>query len=242
MLGKAMGISSPTASAVATLVIVLSLCDGMSCGHMSLRRCNATFDRFIAVENDKWARAVSKAASYKTSELFPAPDHDWHNDVFNITEKDVIDLGPHNISLCLFGPPCGDFSKLRLLTAGGGDPRPGLRGKNGKKFRQCIVILGWVLKHNPNCEFMCECVDFRDMKDDWDEVCRALGKPEMVNSEVYSFTKRSRAYWNNLVYLSPGGLPTDWPPMDPDTCMMEGRTVQRYMAHGKQCVRPIEHS
>ena len=242
LLGKAMGISSPTASAMATLLIVLSLCDGMSCGHMSLRRCDATFDRFIAVENDKWAQAVSKATSYKTSEHFPVPDHGWHNDIFNITEKDVIDLGPNNITLCLFGPPCGDFSKLRLLTAGGGDPRPGLRGENGKKFRQCITVLGWVLKHNPNCEFMCECVDFRDMKDDWDEICRALGKPEMVNSAVYSFTKRSRAYWHNLAYLSPGGLPTDWPLMDPDTCMMEGRTVQRYIAHGKQCVRPIGHS
>jgi hypothetical protein len=76
MLGQAMGISLPVASPLGALFIVLSLFDGMSCGHMSLRRCNATFDRYVAVENDKWARAVSKAASYKTSELFPAPDHD----------------------------------------------------------------------------------------------------------------------------------------------------------------------
>ena len=61
----------------------------------------------------------------------------------------------------------------------------------------------------------------------------------LLNSELHSFTKRPRAYWNNLTYLSPGGLQTDRKMLDPDTCMPEGRNVQRYMAHGKQCVRPI---
>ena len=157
------------------------------------------------------ACTVSKAANSSVTEFFPAPDHDWHDNVFDIAEQAIIDLGPGNLKILFFGPPCGDFSKLRLLIAGGGDPRPGLNGKNGKVFRQCITVAKWVLKHNPDCEFFCECVDFRDMRNDWDEVCRALGKPEMVNSEVYSFTKRSRSYWNNVVYLTPRDLPTDWP-------------------------------
>ena len=89
MLGKAFGISTHV---MATLLIVMSVCDGMGCDHMSLRKCDATLDRYIAVDTDKWARVVATAASYKSSEFISVPDHDWHNDVFDITEQDVIGL------------------------------------------------------------------------------------------------------------------------------------------------------
>jgi hypothetical protein len=189
------------ASIVAAQCIVLSLCDGMGCGALALGACNARFDRYIGVELEQHARSVGQAANPR-SPSFCGIDHNWHSDLLNITEQDIVDLGPGNVKLFIFGAPCEDMSKLRLINPhnkGNGDPRPGLDGPKGCVFRHCIHVLKWVLLHNPDCEYLAENVEFSGMPEHWDEVNKALGSPIIINAADYSYTKRNRAYWSNFV-------------------------------------------
>ena len=167
------------------------------------------------------------------------------HDVFKITEKDIKDIP--NLVLIGAGPMCNDFSMLRLLPDRAdyngpprqkGDPRPGLKGKYGKTMLQTIQIIKWALKHHPGVKFFVENVDFSKMKPDWTTVNSDLGEPLMVDHELYSTTKRRRAYWTNI------DIPPDWDkgasPIDPDTCLDKGRKVQRYAtAKGTLHTRPL---
>lgn len=102
----------------------------------------------------------------------------------------------------------------------------------------CLVVVGWVLAYNPNCEIFCENVDFSDMAADWAEVCKALGTtPKMVTADCCSFTRRRRAYWTNMPL--PDTFLDGCTPGDPDSCMDEGRIITKYKAWGKDCVYPI---
>ena len=128
---------------------------------------------------------------------------------------------------------CNDFTKLRLLPdrpdykgpprKPGEDPRPGLDGKYGKTFRQVIKIIGWVLKHHPNCKFLIENVDFSDMPKHWAEVNDALGKPLILTSRR---TKRRRAWWHN--FKIPTEIGDTLTPLDPNECLDPGRRAQKY--------------
>ena len=231
--------------------VALSLCDGLGCAALSLKKVGwdeVGVDRIIAVEKSKTARKVCDAANPAT-DTFPGVDHGLNgkHDITLITEEDIRTMPRGTLKLFLAGPMCVDFCKLRLLpdresykgpkTPPGQDPRPGLDGKYGMTFRVTIKIWGWVQKYHPECRFFIENVVFDDMKEDWAEVCDALGKPIIVCADEISHTKRNRAYWTNI------DVPEDWrdglSPRDPDTCMDPGRTVQTYPAFGKDCVRPL---
>ena len=129
--------------------------------------------------------------------------------------------------MVMFGAPCEDMSKARLLPSKftgkppKHDPRPGLDGPRGSVFHQRIKILGWVLKHNPGCEYFVENVEFRDMPEHWNEVCAALGEPVIINSSDYSYTRRNRAYWTNIDI---GDLPPALQ-LDPNDCLEQGRSL-----------------
>jgi hypothetical protein len=93
---------------------VLSLCDGMGCAALALQNSNAQIERYVAVELDYTARLVAQHAN-QVSDKFPGIDHSVANDVYHLTEQTIIDLGP--IQMFIAAPPCGDFSKLRLLPS-----------------------------------------------------------------------------------------------------------------------------
>ena len=61
--------------------------------------------------------------------------------------------------------------------------------------------------------------------------------PIRVSADEISFTKRNRACWTNI------DVPAEWRdglrPLDADTCMDPGRTIQTYLSYGKTCVRPL---
>jgi hypothetical protein len=128
----------------------------------------------VAVEIGAKSRFIFQRANPAT-DTFPGVDHSVANDVFELTEQHITDIGP--IALCIRAPPCGDFCKLRLFLADGTtidhhlDPRPGLDGPQGRIFRQYLVVLSWVLNHNPSAEFLVENLVFDDMSEDWTEVC-----------------------------------------------------------------------
>ena len=228
---------------VAVCTIAMSLCGGIECGAAFLRACSTVIDRFISVENNEVKQLIANNMN-PAGDMFPGIDHSWHYDVMMITEQDIIDLGPGNIRILMFGPPCKDMSKLRLLPDRRGyrpkvDPRLGLAGPTGRLFRQCIWIWSVVLKHNPECERFGENVCFRDMHEHWNEVCRALGQPAQIISHDYnSYTKRNRSYWHNFDALRAEGLPPK-SYRDPNECMEPGRTLETYTAYGRSCVRPI---
>ena len=193
------GFSGTLVKTLVSLVAVLSICDGMGCAAMALKNCSADIDRYVAVEIDDKARYIAQFANPKGAR-FPGIDHYVCNNMYDLTEQDVVNMGV--IGLFIGATPCGDFSMLRLLPNRNSkekglrwatiDPRPGLDGPNGDKFRQLIQILAWVVKHNPNCEYFIENLYFNDMVNDWEEICGALGVPIRVNAQDYSRTKRNR--------------------------------------------------
>ena len=206
---------------IMSVVCVLSLCDGMGCGKISLTANNANYNRYIAVEISEDAKRIARNANPPTSGM-PHIDHSWHSNVHDITEQDIEDLGQNSIKLFLAGPPCHDFSRLRLITRNRAkkkvhELRPGLNGPNGRVFREVIKILQWVLKHNPDCEYLIENIDFSDMGDNWSEICSAIGEPILIDAQQYSFTRRYRAYWSNFVRGRDLPQPS---PLDSNLCML----------------------
>ena len=177
--------------------ILLSLCDGAGCAGLAARNCGMTVDRFLAVERDDIATVICENVNAGRDD-FPEPDHYWHSQVLLIQEKDIADLGRNRIALLAWGAPCEHLLLLRLLRkvldGEDHDPRPGLAGEKGKVLLKCIEITGWVMRYNPDCEYFIENVDFRNLKDDWDQVCQALGPPNVLSSALVSVTKRNRAY------------------------------------------------
>ena len=218
--------------------IALSLCNGIGCALFALNLVGASISRFIAVENDEIKRNICDNVNDGSNGETVA-DHSWASSVFDITEQMIIDLGPGRIKHMCFGPPCKDHSKLRLITPKGKPPgkRPGFSGKHGRVFRMCLLIFMWVMVHNPLCEYVVENVDFSDMPEDWAEANRVLGNHYIVSADSCSYTRRRRVYWTNI--YAPSNFGQDWLPKDPDECMDAGRTVVRYMAHGKPRVFPI---
>ena len=62
---------------------------------------------------------------------------------------------------------------------------------------------------------------FKDMKEQWDEVCRDFGKPIIVNAKDHSYSHRKRAFWVN--WATPPDLFEDLPSLDPNECLDKGR-------------------
>ena len=101
-----------------------------------------------------------------------------------------------------------------------------MNGRTGRLFRQLITILGWVLKHNPQCTLFTECVVFDDMTDDWNEVCAALGQPHILNAKDFSYTRRHRAYWTRNLDLPEDFGALEAPnQLDPNDMMDSGRVL-----------------
>ena len=218
--------------------IVLSLCDGMGCMALALRSQwkELGYTRYIAVEIDKDARAVGRTANPK-DDIFPGIEHGLNglHDIFSIQEDHISALPKDSIALLSFAGMCNDFSKLRLLPdrldykgpprKPGVDPRKGLNGKYGITVRKCIEILGWVSKYHPNSKHFSENVEFSDMKEDWKEVCDALGKPYIINSQDHSYTCRKRAFWTNIPL--PDDFKQGYEPKDSNDCLDPGRKMQK---------------
>ena len=103
---------------------MLSLCDGMGGGALSLKAdggwsCHG-FTKYVAVEINSTAQKVCKAANPKDG-LFPGVEHGLFgkHDIFKIKESDFICLkeehGPECLKLILASPDCKDHSQLRKL-------------------------------------------------------------------------------------------------------------------------------
>ena len=166
---------------------VLSLCDGMSCGHIALDRAGCKVNKYFAAE-------IKDIGIKVTKENYPDTIH--IGDVNKITYKDGIlhtEIGEFEaeIDLVIFGSPCQTFS-IACKT----ERRIGLEDeeKSGL-FLQCYRILKEV---NPKY-FLMENV--ASMKaDDRDFITELMGvKPFLVNADKVSPALRKRYYWTNLI-------------------------------------------
>lgn len=163
---------------------VLSLCDGMSCGHIALDEIGIKVNKYYASEIDKNAIKV-------TNDNYP--DTIQIGDVTKITE-DFLKLLP-KIDLVLFGSPCRSLTKT---TAGRKEYNNGLKGTSGL-FYPCRNILQWIkTNNNPNVYFLVENVDSNKTKD-IDEMSMLLGvRPVLIDSNLFSAQDRKRNYWTNI--------------------------------------------
>ena len=181
--------------------------------------------RYLAVESAEHIRRASDLINEKTS-TFCGIERPCHS-VMEITEEMVKSWGP--LALVGSGPCCGDFSFCKEgppRYPGQEVGRKGLNGRTGRLFRQLITILGWVLKHNPQCTLFTECVVFDDMTDDWNEVCAALGQPHILNAKDFSYTRRHRAYWTRNLDLPEDFGALEAPnQLDPNDMMDSGRVL-----------------
>lgn len=166
---------------------VLSLCDGMSCGHLALDRAGIKVDEYYASE-------IKKIAIKVTKENYPDIIHIGdvnkirYKDGVLYTENESYNVG--HIDLLIFGSPCQTFS-----IAMKNELRIGLEDKQKSGlFLECHRILQEV---NPTF-FLMENVA-RMKKSDEAIITHLMGvEPIRINSKLVSAQLRDRMYWTNI--------------------------------------------
>lgn len=165
---------------------VLSLCDGMSCGHIALEKAGFKVGKYFASE-------IKDVAIKVTKDNYPDTIH--IGDVNKITYKDGVlhtEVGDFetDIDIVMFGSPCQTFS-IACIT----ERRIGLddNEKSGL-FKQCYRILKEV---NPKYFFMENVASMK--KDDKDFISELMGvEPYLINADIVSPALRKRYYWTNI--------------------------------------------
>lgn len=171
---------------------VLSLCDGMSCGHIALDRAGIRVDKYFASEIKDIAIKVTMNNYPNTIQIGDVHNINYKNGVLHTENGDFI----INIDLVIFGSPCQSFSQA--IRA---DMRTGLKDKmRSGLFFECYRVLNevkpkWYLFENVG-----------GMKDsDRDILSSMMGvNPIKINSALVSAALRSRYYWSNIPVV---GLP-----------------------------------
>ena len=151
---------------------VLSLFDGISCGHIALDKAGIPINKYYASEIDKYAIKVTNKNYPETINL---------GDVTTVSGE----LFTEKIDLLIGGSPCQGFSQAGKMK-NFDDPR-------SKLFWEYVRILQEI---KPKY-FLLENVV---MKQEWqDIISEALGvKPIMIDSSLTSAATRKRLYWTNI--------------------------------------------
>lgn len=159
---------------------VLSLFDGICCGHLALERAGIKIDSYDAYE-------IEKNAIKATETNFP--DVIQHGDV---TIEDFTKY-KGKIDLLIGGSPCTNLS-----MAGNGQ---GLKGSQSKLFYEYARAI----KEAQPKYFLLENVI---MKKEWEDIItNILGvEPIEINSSLVSAQNRRRLYWTNIPNVT---LPED---------------------------------
>lgn len=166
---------------------VLSLCDGMSCGHIALDKAGIKVDEYYAAEIKNIAIKVTMDNYPNTIQIGDVNNVSYEDGVLH-TENGDFSVG--HIDLVIFGSPCQSFSKAMPL-----DQRIGLEDlKKSGLFYECNRILKEV---NPDY-FLMENVKSMK-KSDRDIISNMLGfEPININSKVMAPALRNGYYWTNI--------------------------------------------
>lgn len=169
---------------------VLSLCDGMSCGHIALDRAGIKVNKYFAAEIKDIAIKVT---------MNNYPDTIQIGDVNKISYKDGVlhtEIGDFEteIDLVIFGSPCQTLS-IAIPT----EHRIGLENleKSGL-FYQCARILK---EANPKYFLMENVASMKT--ENKDIITEILGvKPITIDSQLVAPALRKRYYWTNIPNVS----------------------------------------
>ena len=155
---------------------VLSLFDGISCGHVALERAGIKVDNYFASEIDKYAIKVAMKNYPNTIQLG------------NIINVDGFSLP--KIDLLIGGSPCQDLSNYKYDR----NDVKGLEGSKSSLFYHYVRLL----KEVKPTYFLLENV--ASMQDKWkDIISEELGvQPIMINSSLVCAAERRRYYWSNI--------------------------------------------
>lgn len=152
---------------------VLSLFDGISCGHVALDRAGIPVEVYFASEIDKYAIQITQKNYPDTIQL---------GDINNIDFTEFIG----KVDLIMGGSPCQDLS-----IAG---KRAGLQGERSGLFYKFVEAIEtikpkyFLLENNVGMP-----------KDAYEEMSRLMGcYPIEVNSALVSAQTRKRFYWTNI--------------------------------------------
>lgn len=151
---------------------VLSLFDGICCGHLALERAGIKIDSYDAYEIEKNAIKATEANF---------PDVVEHGDV---TKEDFTKY-KDKVDIIMFGSPCQGFSSSgKQLNFE--DPRSKLFFEAVRAIKEC----------KPKYFLMENVV----MKKEWQDVISSyLGvEPIEINSSLVSAQNRRRLYWTNI--------------------------------------------
>lgn len=125
---------------------VLSLFDGMGCGHVALQRAGIVIEKYFASEIDKFAIQICRKNN---------PDVVHIGDVRDISDVSVFG----GIDLVIGGSPCQGFSN-------NGDHK-GFDDDRSKLFWEYVRVWDLVRRENPEAKFLLENVN---MKAAWREI------------------------------------------------------------------------
>ena len=155
---------------------VLSLFDGISCGHVALERVGIKVDNYFASEIDKYAIKVTMKNYPNTIQLG------------NVITVDGFSLP--KIDLLIGGSPCQDLSNYKYDR----NDVKGLEGSKSSLFYHYVRLL----KEVKPTYFLLENV--ASMQDKWkDIISEELGvQPIMINSSLVCAAERKRYYWSNI--------------------------------------------
>lgn len=155
-------------------VCVLSLFDGISCGHVALERAGIKVDKYYASEVDKYAISITQHNYPNTIQL---------GDVNHVDFSQFIG----KIDILMGGSPCQDLSIAH-------NNRKGLDGERSGLFFKYVEALQ-VIKPK---YFLLENVASMS-KVDKDKITEIMGvEPIMINSALVSAQQRKRLYWTNI--------------------------------------------
>lgn len=159
---------------------VLSLFDGICCGHLALERAGIKIDSYDAYE-------IEKSAIKATQANFPDVVH--HGDV---TKEDFTKY-KGKVDIIIGGFPCMDVS-----MAGKG---AGLKGARSGLFYEFLRAM-------EECQPKYFLVENVVMKKEWQDIISSyLGvEPIEINSSLVSAQNRRRLYWTNIPNVT---LPKD---------------------------------
>jgi DNA (cytosine-5)-methyltransferase 3A len=168
---------------------VLSLFNGLSCGHLALDKIGIKVDKYYSSEIDKHAIQVCQHNYPDTVQLG------------DVTKWREWDIDWSKIDLLLAGSPCQGFSFAGKQLAFD-DPR-------SKLFFVFVDILNHIKSVNPNVKWLLENV--RMKKEHEYVISKTVGiEPVIINSALLSAQNRVRLYWNNFYTRKKGLFETEY--------------------------------
>lgn len=166
---------------------VLSLFDGISCGHIALERAGIKVDKYYASEIKKKAIEVTQEHYPNTIQLGDVTKLHYENGKL-YSENGTYEVS--DIDLLIGGSPCQDFSCLKNTRWGEAN---GYNGEKSKLFWEYLRLLREV---KPKY-FLLENVKMKQEYED--NISNILGyKSNRINSSLVSFQTRDRLYWTNI--------------------------------------------